>query len=43
MMLEDMCEEQPTCLLGRGVILCGNEVCHLAKSIHRHHDGIQAP
>jgi hypothetical protein len=43
MVLEDMCEEQPSYLLGRGLILCGNEVCHLAKSIHHHHDGIKSP
>ncbi len=41
MMLENMCEEQPTYLLGRGLILSGNEMCHLAKSIHHHHDGVK--
>jgi hypothetical protein len=43
MMLENMCGKQPTCLLGHGLILSGNEMCHLAKSIHHHHDGIKAP
>jgi hypothetical protein len=44
MVLEDMCEEQPSYVLGRGLILCGNEVCHLTKSIHHHHhDGIKSP
>ncbi len=33
-MFENMCEEQPTYLLGCGLILSGNEVCHLAKAIH---------
>jgi len=42
-MLEHMSEEQPSCLLGCGTILGGNEMCHLAKSIHHHHDGIEAP
>jgi len=42
MMLENMCEEQPTCLLGRGLIFSGNEVCHLVTSIHHHHDGVKA-
>jgi hypothetical protein len=42
MMLENMCEEQPTHLLGRGLILSGNKVCHLAKSIHHYHDGVKA-
>ncbi len=32
-MLENVGEEQPPRLLSRGFILCGNEVCHLAKSI----------
>jgi len=41
--LENMCEEQPSYLLGHGLILCGNEVFHLAKSIHHHHDGIKSP
>jgi len=43
MMLENMCEEQPiaTRFLGRGLILCGNEMCHLVKSIYHHHDGIE--
>jgi hypothetical protein len=40
-MLEHVSEEQPSCLLGRGIILGGNEVCHFAKSIHHHHDGIK--
>jgi hypothetical protein len=31
MMLENMCEEQHACLLGRGLILYGNEVCHLVN------------
>ncbi len=43
MVLEDMCEEQPTYLLGHGLIFCVNEMCHLAKSIHHHHDGIISP
>jgi hypothetical protein len=43
MVLENMCEEQPTYLLRRGLILGGNEVCHLTKSIHQHHDGIKSP
>jgi len=43
MVLEDMCEEQLSYLLGRGLILYGNEVCHLAKSIHHYHDGIKSP
>jgi hypothetical protein len=43
MVLEDMFEEQSTYLLGCGLILCGNEVCHLAKSIHHYHDGIKSP
>jgi hypothetical protein len=43
MVLEDVGEEQPPRLLSRGLILCGNEVCHLAKSIHHHHDGIESP
>jgi len=42
MMFENMCEEQPSRLLGRGTILGGDEVCHLAKLIHRHHDGIES-
>jgi len=29
MVLEDMCEKQPTYLLGHGLILCGNEMCIL--------------
>jgi hypothetical protein len=40
-MLEHVREEQPTCFLGRDTILGGNEVCHFAKSIHHHHDGIK--
>ncbi len=40
-MLEHVGEEQPSRLLGRGTILGGNEVCHLAKSIHHHHDHIK--
>jgi hypothetical protein len=43
MMLEHMGEEQPSRLLGHGTFLGGNEVCHLAKSIHHHHDGIETP
>ncbi len=43
MMFENVCEEQPTCFLGRGLILGGNEMCHLVKSIHHHHDGIKTP
>jgi hypothetical protein len=33
-MLKNTCEEQHACLLGRGLILCGNDVCHLVTSIH---------
>jgi len=43
MVLEDVGEEQPPHLLGHGFILCGNEVRHLAKSIHHNHDGIKSP
>jgi len=43
MMLENMREEEPSRLLSRGLILCGNEMCHLAKSIHYYHDGIETP
>jgi len=43
MMLEHMGEEQPSRFLGRNTFLGGNEVCHLAKSINHHHDGIKAP
>jgi len=43
MMLENMCEEQPSRLLGRGIILGGNEMRHFAKLIHHHHDGIKSP
>jgi hypothetical protein len=43
MMLENMSEEQPANFLGRGLILYGNEMCHFAKSIHHHHDGIESP
>ncbi len=40
-MFEHVHEEQPTHLLGRG-ILGGDEMCHFAKSIdHHHHDGIK--
>ncbi len=38
-MLKNMCEDQPTRLLGHGFILNGNEMCHLTKSIHHYHDG----
>jgi hypothetical protein len=41
MMLENVGEEQPSRLLSRGFIFCGDEVCHLAKSIHHNHDGIK--
>jgi hypothetical protein len=41
--LEDHDAWKPTRFLGRGLILCGNEMCHLVKSIHHHHDGIKAP
>jgi hypothetical protein len=43
MMFENMYEKQLSHLLGRGTILGGNEMCHLAKSIHHHHDGIKTP
>jgi hypothetical protein len=43
MMLEHVGEEQPSCLLGCNTFFGGNEVCHLAKSINHHHDGIKAP
>jgi hypothetical protein len=43
MMLEHVREEQPSRLLGRGIFLGGNEVCHFAKSIHHHHDYIKSP
>jgi hypothetical protein len=39
MMFEHVRKEQPFRLLGRGIILGGNEMCHFAKSIHHHHDG----
>ncbi len=42
-MLEYMREKQPSRFLGRGIILGGDEMCHLAKSIHHHHDGIKTP
>jgi hypothetical protein len=41
MMFEHVNEEQPSRFLGRGIIFGGNELCHLAKSIHHHHDGIE--
>jgi hypothetical protein len=37
MMLEHVGEEPPSRLLGCGTFLSGDEVCHLAKSIHHHH------
>jgi hypothetical protein len=43
MTFEHVREEQPSRLLGRGTILSGDEMCHLAKSIHHHHDGIETP
>ncbi len=43
MVLEDVGEEQPPRLLGRGFIFRGNEVRHLAKLIHHNHDGIKSP
>ncbi len=43
MMLQHMREEQPSCLLGHGGFLGGNEVCHLVKSIDYHHDHIKSP
>ncbi len=43
MMLKHVREEQPSHLLGRCIILGGDEMCHLAKSIHHHHDGIKTP
>ncbi len=33
-MLEHMCEKQPSCLLGHGTFLGGNEVWHFTKSIN---------
>ncbi len=42
-MLENMCEDQSSRLLGCGTILGGDEMWHLAKSIHHHHDGIKTP
>jgi hypothetical protein len=42
MMLEHVREEQPFRLLGHGYFLGGNEVCHLVKSIHHHHDRIKS-
>ncbi len=42
-MLEHMREEQPSRLLGRGIFLGGNEVCHLAKLINHYHDHITSP
>jgi len=42
MMLEHVHEEQPSRLLGRGIFLGENEVCHLAKSINHHHDRIKS-
>jgi hypothetical protein len=41
MVFKDVREEQPSRLLSRGFILCGNEVRHFAKSIHHNHDGIK--
>jgi hypothetical protein len=43
MMFEHVREEQPSYLLSRGIIFGGDEMCHLAKSIHHHHDGIKTP
>jgi hypothetical protein len=43
MMLKHMREKQPSRLLGHGIFLDGNEACHLAKSIHHHHDHIKTP
>jgi hypothetical protein len=43
MMLEHVGVEQPSRLLGRGTFLDGNEMCHLVKSIHHHHDHIKFP
>ncbi len=43
MMFKYMCEEQPASFLDRGLIFCGNEMCHLAESIHHHHNGIESP
>ncbi len=42
-MFEHVREEQPSRLLGGGTFLGGNEVCHLAKLIHCHHDRIKSP
>jgi hypothetical protein len=37
MMFEHMREEKPSRLLGYGIFLGGNEVCHLGKSLNHHH------
>jgi hypothetical protein len=42
-MLEYVHDEQPSRFLGRGTFFSGNEMCHLAKSIHHHHDHIKSP
>ncbi len=42
-MFEHMREKQPLCLLGRGIFLGDNEVCHLVESINHHHDHIKTP
>jgi hypothetical protein len=43
MMFEHVREEQPSHFLSHGIFLVGNEVCHLAKSIHHHHDRVKSP
>jgi hypothetical protein len=43
MVLKNVGEEQPPHLLRRSFIFCGDEVRHLAKSIHHNHDGIKSP
>jgi hypothetical protein len=35
-------EKQPFRFLGHGTLFGGNEVRHLAKSIHHHHDHIKS-
>jgi hypothetical protein len=35
-------EEQFSHVLGRGIFLDGNKVCHVAKSIKHHHDHIKS-
>ncbi len=42
-MFEHVREEQPSRLLGYGTFFGGNEVCHVVKLIHHHHDRIKSP